>query len=161
MGRITIRSNDGGVLGWFDPDTATEYTEAREWDGNNHISVPTGNPWDHQALYRTSGGRWVLEHSSNWKGKLTRYEYLSDEAAQEWLVLNEHDAAITEHFGELEAERGPGRPEVGKPINIRLGAKLLSAVDQAREVSGQSRADLLRDLVSQALAARQDTAERA
>ena len=53
------------------------------------------------------------------------------------------------------------RPEVGKPINIRLGAELLSAVDQAREVSGQSRADLLRDLVSQALAARQDTAERA
>lgn len=157
MTRITIRGEDGGVLGWFNQATATEYTEAREWDGNNRISVPTGSQWHHQTLYRTTGGRWVLEHSSNMQGSLDRYEYIGDDRAREWLILNEHDDAVAEHFGEVEEERGPGAPvTVGGPrINVQLGPELLSAVDQARENTGQSRADLLRELVSEALAARQ------
>lgn len=154
MTRITIRTGDGGVLGWFDPDTATEYREAREWDGSNHISVPTGQQGRHQALYRTSGGRWVLRHYSDWQGEMPSHEYITDGQAKDWLILNEHDAAVEDHFGAIEDERGPGAPVTvgGKPINVRLGDDLLAKVDQRAAEAGTSRADMIRQLVAQAVA---------
>lgn len=42
----------------------------------------------------------------------------------------------------------PGRPEVGQPINVRLGDDLLARVDARASTDGVSRAEIIRRLVS-------------
>jgi metal-responsive CopG/Arc/MetJ family transcriptional regulator len=44
-----------------------------------------------------------------------------------------------------------GRPEVGSPINVRLGDKLLRSVDYFAEAEGVSRAEAIRQLVQRGL----------
>lgn len=44
-----------------------------------------------------------------------------------------------------------GRPEIGAPINIRLGDELLAAVDEKADRLGISRAELIRMLLSDLL----------
>ncbi len=41
-----------------------------------------------------------------------------------------------------------GRPPVGQPINVRLGADLLAEVDTLATEAGQSRAQIIRRLVA-------------
>lgn len=99
---------DGPTLdGWFDPATAEEYAEATKWDGSDNISVPTGSQWDHQLLYRTEGGRFVLHAWSQRPGDNPTYMFITADKAREWLLINEHDDAVRTHFGEIESERGP------------------------------------------------------
>lgn len=40
-----------------------------------------------------------------------------------------------------------GRPEIGKPINVRLGDDLLEAVDARAERLGYSRAEVVRTIL--------------
>lgn len=158
MTRINVyRDNDdsygeGQILdGWFSLDSATGYDEATRWDGSNHISIPTGSQWNHEGLYRTGGGRWVLHSWSQWQGSNPSYRFVGDAAAREWLLANDHDDAVTQWWGAPEAERGPGRPEIGMPINIRLGDELLARVDKYAALHGRSRAETIRELVAAAL----------
>lgn len=139
------------VAGWFDIDKATAYEEDTEWDGNNRISKATGSPWDHQILYRTAKGRWVLHCWSQWQGSTPSYEFVTDEVAREWLIAQNEDAAVEEHFGELEEERGPGRPEVGGAVHLRLG-DLLPKLDARAKEMGVARAEAARRLLAEALA---------
>lgn len=144
---------DGAVrlVGWFDIDKATAYEEDTEWDGSNRISKATGSRWDHQILYRTAKGRWVLHCWSQWQGSTPTYEFVTDEAAREWLIAQNEDAAVEEHFGELEEERGPGRPEVGGAVHLRLG-DLLPKLDARAKEMGVARAEAARRLLAEALA---------
>lgn len=50
--------------------------------------------------------------------------------------------------------RGPGRPGVGQPINIRLGDDLLARVDAIAAERGASRAATIRALVAEAVTRR-------
>lgn len=45
-------------------------------------------------------------------------------------------------------ERQVGRPEVGRPINIRLGDELLARVDLYARHEGISRAEAIRQLIA-------------
>lgn len=45
-----------------------------------------------------------------------------------------------------------GRPEIGTPINIRLGQDLLARVDARAERAAVSRASMIRSLIAAALA---------
>lgn len=45
-----------------------------------------------------------------------------------------------------------GRPEIGQPINVRLGDKLLEAVDAKAKRLGESRAEVIRMLLTDSLA---------
>jgi metal-responsive CopG/Arc/MetJ family transcriptional regulator len=45
-----------------------------------------------------------------------------------------------------------GRPEIGQPINVRLGDELLAAVDAKAHRLGYSRAEVIRLILSDALA---------
>ena len=47
-----------------------------------------------------------------------------------------------------------GRPEIGQPINIRLGDELLALVDDYAAHNGQSRAEAVRFLLTVALSER-------
>lgn len=79
---------------WFNPDSATCYSETTRWDGNNHISCATGSQWNHEELYRTKGGTWVLHSWSQWQGSTPSYEIVSETDAHKWLNRHDHTDAI-------------------------------------------------------------------
>ena len=93
MERIAL--NDGG---WFDKATATCYDEDSYHDGSNHISKATGSQWEHESLFRTRKGKWVLHHRSQRQGIGESYREVLEAEAVEWLVRNSHDvpADLTE-----------------------------------------------------------------
>jgi len=113
--------------------------------------------------YRTAKGRWVLHRWSQWQGSEPTYEFITDEAAKQWLTINNDDAVIAKYFGDLEDESGPapiGRPEIGPAVNIRLG-NLLPVVDQRAADEGVTRAEMIRRLVAAGIAGQPTTAHRA
>ena len=73
---------------WFNIKTAEAFGEETRWDGNNYISCATGSQWDHEEIYRTKSGRWVLHHWSQWQGSTLATEISNEEAAR-WLVIND------------------------------------------------------------------------
>lgn len=132
------------LAGWFDPQRAERWSDV---DHNGNGSGGTGRG---QAICRTAQGRWVLEHWTSWQGEQDRCEFIDAEAAKTWLLENDFDEAVKQHFGEIEDERGPGRPEVGPATPIRLGDDLTARVDAAR-LDGESRAAAIRRLLEGAL----------
>jgi len=139
--------------GWFDYDAAVKFAEETDWDGSNHISVNTGSQWDHETLLRTAGGRWVLRTHSNRQGVMDGYQFVSDEIAKDWLLRNHADDIVEHYFGEVEQERGPGRPAIGEPVHVRLG-DLVNQVDAYASENGlDSRAEAIRVLLGVALTA--------
>lgn len=87
MKRIVLTDGSGR---WFDASKAESFEEARWWNGNNHISRATGSQWEHEVLYRTVGGKWILYHWSQWQGSRETYSEIDNERAAAWLVTNEH-----------------------------------------------------------------------
>jgi hypothetical protein len=137
MGRQTVYAYDGPLVGdqrragWFDPGTATAYDEGSWWNASygTTISRATGSPSVHERLYHTAEGRWVLHWWAQWQGRLDRWSFATDGYARDWLLANGHDAAVEEHFGTIEPKRGPGRPPIGRPIQVRLPDGLLARLD--------------------------------
>lgn len=118
---------------WFDPAKATRYDEATRWDGNNHISLATGSQWEHQELYRTAGGRWVLHSWSQWQGSGESYEPIDETAAVAWLVANEHEdlGGLDPAPLDLDADTRPGwldlRPALTHLQRLRAALHALNA----------------------------------
>lgn len=107
MNRQNIINEDNRIEGWFDLDTALRFSEDTRWNGNNYISISTGSQWDHEELYRTKGGRWVLHTWSQWQGSVEYWEFITAAQAKNWLLLNNDDAAVIRFFGPIEEESGP------------------------------------------------------
>lgn len=85
---------------WFDIDKAEMFSEEKWWDGSNNISKATGSQWNHEALYRTANGRWVLNAWSQYQGSRETWEEIDNEAAARWLVSNgeePHKACAAEY----------------------------------------------------------------
>lgn len=91
MNRITITDEDGNAAGWFDADRAQHFREDSYHDGRNFISKATGSQWEHQALYRTAKGAWVLNAWSQWQGSRETYCRIDEADAARWLVQNGHE----------------------------------------------------------------------
>jgi hypothetical protein len=83
MNRINL---DNGT--WFDADAAKKWSEGTYFDGNNHISKATGSQWDHEDLYRTKGGKWVISWWSQYQGRDERIEEVTAQEAHAWLARN-------------------------------------------------------------------------
>lgn len=142
------------LAGWFDLDKVAEAVKERtEWDGHNTVSAQPIGRYEHQVLYRTAKGRWVLHTWSQYDGVMPTYVFIDDDRAKVWLTVNESDDVIERYFGELEEEAGPGRPTTvgGKPVPIMLG-DLIGPVDDRAAEAGVSRAEMVRQLIAQALA---------
>jgi hypothetical protein len=147
MARVNVyEAHDNGygdaeytLAGWFRSERAERYSDA---DHNGNGSGGTGRG---QAVYRTAQGRWVLERWTRWQGEEDHLEYIDAETARSWLLKNDFDEAIEEHFGEIADEQGPGRPEIGPAFSVRFPAGLLARVDEQAKAEGRSRAELLRD----------------
>jgi len=137
--------------GWFDEAKATYWKADTYWDGEQRVDVNTRTRNSGQGLYRTAQGRWVLRHFSSWVDEQDRYHYTDTDEARDWLTRNGEDEAVKEHFGRVEEERGPGRPEIGGAVLLRLG-DVLPKLDAWAAEQGVSRAEAVRRLVSAALA---------
>ena len=88
---------------WFNIESADCFNEDSNWNGSNNISLATGSQWGHEALYRTVGGKWVLNSWSNWQGVLETWEIVNNEFAAKWLVTNNQNSDIVnEQIEELE-----------------------------------------------------------
>jgi hypothetical protein len=105
MSRIVLTDGSGR---WFFTSKARSWDEATRWDGHNNISCATGSQWDHEELYRTAGGVYVLHHWSQWQGSTPSYEEIPAEDAARWLSQNEHDgddaadAGVEEQYAALQ-----------------------------------------------------------
>ncbi|MFZ3476015.1 hypothetical protein ACODT4_44295 [Streptomyces sp. 2.9] len=140
------------LVGWFREDSATEYTEDTDLKQNSVNHVPKHC---HQGLFRTAQGRWVLRTWSEVGGTEPRHEFVDDAGAKEWLLRNDHDQAVEQWFGELEAESGPrlgGRPSIGQKWEVRLDEETQRRVSEYG--AGRPRADVLRELIAAGLTAR-------
>ncbi|MER6605958.1 ribbon-helix-helix domain-containing protein [Streptomyces sp. NPDC000927] len=149
---------DGPQLaGWFNSKSADVYDEETEWDGRNEISVNQLGEFGHQALYRTKGGRWVLNTWSQRQGSADRYEFITDAIAKDWLLRNNQDEAFKKWFGELTEESGPnlgGRTAIGTKVEARLPDDTLEKLDLHAKSEGVSRAKMIRILVTEGLKGR-------
>lgn len=79
--------------GWFDLDAVTKrYPEATYFDGRHQISRATGSQWEHQELYVTRRGVYVLHYWSQWQGTRDQWIRMTATQAAEWLTQNGYDA---------------------------------------------------------------------
>jgi hypothetical protein len=138
-----------GVVGWFDYDKIKGRWSDADHDGNGSRGTGRGT-----AVILTGGGKWVHEDWTRWQGEATTWTYTTPEKARDWLLRNNEDATVTEHFGEIpgEEDRRPGRPEIGGRITTALGGEL-ARVDAYAELHEITRAEAVRRLVSAGLAA--------
>lgn len=98
MNRIALTNLSGQ---WFDVEKAERFTEKTHWNGRNHISMATGSQWEHEAIYLTKGGKWVLNRWSQCQGSQENYEIVTDDQAAAWFAKqgfedNEIPAALHE-----------------------------------------------------------------
>lgn len=83
---------------WFDRSKAAKFDEETWWNGNNHVSVNTGDQYVHERLYRTAKGAWVLRRWSQWQGTAESWERIEEEDAFAWLLKNEHEDKVPPEF---------------------------------------------------------------
>ena len=145
MSRINIHERTYGadgedwkLDGWFNPD------KALTWRGQEQTYGRTD-------LLLTKQGQWLYGHITYRQGQGDRYERIIPDEAREWFIRggSEYDEDIARYFGELEEERGPGRPTEGTRIDVRVPADLLAKVDEQRERDGDSsRAETIRKILA-------------
>ena len=101
MKRIALTDGSGR---WFDREKAESFfDEGQVWNGKSNISMATGQLTEHEGLYRTALGNWVLHSWSQYPGTMPRWEIVSDEFAAGWLIANEHDSdEIANYIAKLE-----------------------------------------------------------
>jgi hypothetical protein len=151
--------------GWFTLEDAQAIPEADPMTAARHAqAMRRGEPARgvKQTLYHTSHQRWVLKTA--WhideSGRFVddepdadphseggpRYQFLNDAHAIDWLRRNHYQDRIQQYLPDLPDERGPGRPEIGGRVQVRLG-QLLPAVDSYAADHKCSRAEAVRLLI--------------
>jgi hypothetical protein len=88
MSRIAITDGSGR---WFNEASAERFDELSYHNGSNFISKATGEQFQHEALYITTTGRFILNSYSNWQGDSETYEVISKDSAAEWFSKQGYD----------------------------------------------------------------------
>ncbi len=89
MSKVCRQAIDDGS--WFDASKAEQFDEMSNHDGSNMVSVVTGSEWDHEELFRTAKGTWVIHRYSQRQGIKDRWELLDNAEAAAWLIKCGHD----------------------------------------------------------------------
>jgi len=105
MTRVRVTDLAGEPIGWFDAEKAYSLEEKTWWNGSNHISTATGSQLDHQKLFLTASGNWVLNHWSQWQGKPETFEPITETDAVHWLFKNEYEANELEHLPKAKQDK--------------------------------------------------------
>lgn len=90
MSKYSILQDNGSLIIFNTEKACAEYEEAKDWDGRNNISRATGSQWEHEAMYKSSKGRWYIENWSDWQGSLPSARHVSEAEACAWLLKNDH-----------------------------------------------------------------------
>lgn len=85
---IRVTDSDGEFIGLAEVNH--EYEEAETFNGQNHISVPTGSQWEHERLCKTNKGNYILEEWSQRQGGGASATLLNPREAAKWLMQNGH-----------------------------------------------------------------------
>ena len=104
MKRVSLTNGNGQ---WFDVEKADCYKENSYHDGRNFISKATRSQWEHEAIFVTKGGKFILNHRSNWQGSAETYEVIDHDQAAEWFAKQDfQDNEIPDIFinGVMELE---------------------------------------------------------
>jgi hypothetical protein len=108
--------------------------------------------WVHKVAWHIGDrGQWVDDEADARPGPAPMYRFLTDADALAWLTKNNYADRIETYLGELPDEKGPGRPEIGGRIQVRLGP-LLPEIDAYASKRSCSRAEAVRQLVMAGLA---------
>ena len=93
-----MRLTDGSGR-FFDGAKAKRWEEGTRWDGRNHISLATGSQWEHEELWKTTGGVFVLCSWSQYQGSAMTVEQIEADRAAVWLSRNEFLEGDAEEAG--------------------------------------------------------------
>lgn len=88
------------VAGRFSIDAAEVYESQTYWDGRNTRQCATRSQWDHETLYRTAGGRWVMHSWSAWQGREERWELVHDDTVEAWCLRAERHDVLERYWPE-------------------------------------------------------------
>jgi hypothetical protein len=136
----TIQSD---LTGWFDLSKADHWDDS-DYNGNGSLGTGRGT-----GLWRTAQGRWVSDIWSRWQDEPSHAcTFTTPEHARDWLLRNDEDAAVSKYFGEIEEERGPGRPKVGEQVCFTVPADDLAIIDNLAKQGGKGRSEVLRNAVA-------------
>lgn len=93
-----------GTGRWFDPAKASIFEEATYHNGSNWISIATGTQVDHEKLFVTAGGVYVLKAWCDCQGSGDSYEVISSKEAAIWMIKNEYELSeeLETVFSQLE-----------------------------------------------------------
>ena len=83
MKRIALTDENGK---WFDAESSEKFTEESYFNGRNCISKATDTQFNHQDLFYTKSGKWIICNWSNWQGSITTYSIISETRAAEWFL---------------------------------------------------------------------------
>lgn len=95
MNRIALTDGSGE---FFSLDTSEVFEERTEWDGSNHVSVIAGGKHEHERLYQTHKGTWILMHWSDWQNNRESVVKVDEDSAARWLVTCHHWDAVAEKY---------------------------------------------------------------
>ena len=86
--------------GFVDIGSAERFDESTYFDGKNHISSATDSEWNHEALYRTKKGNWVLEKCSQTQGTKAIWTEIDPLTACNWLIKNNHGDKVPDVYAD-------------------------------------------------------------
>lgn len=92
MKRIAISDQSGS---WFDLEKSEKFSQDTWWNGQNNVSKATGCSTEHEALFLTSGGKWVLNTYSQYSNQEDLYRVISEKEAVVWFLKQEMDLPKT------------------------------------------------------------------
>lgn len=147
MSRVAVTTEDGRYAGHFDWDKAGRWSDRDVITGDGSGGAGVG-----EAVMLTAGGKWALEHWTNWQGQSNRYHWINAEEAHAWLLRNGENEAVEEYFGDQPEEINlGGRPAIGGEALVRLG-ELRAPIDEYAARAELSRAAAVRRLAGFGLA---------
>lgn len=148
MDRIALTDERGTPTAtWFDKDRAEQFNESTTWNGSNFISNATGSQWDHETLFRSASGRYILHTYSQWQGRPETYREIPEEEAVAWLIAQGHEDAVPAEAvdaHEVGAGETPRR-------TIRIPDDLWQRAQERARSEGTDASGLIRRLLSEYL----------
>ena len=98
MTRITLTDNSGR---WFDLEAAYRFDEATVLaDDGTPISRATGNSWEHETLFLTTHGTYIIHFQNDRNRSLDSFSEYDPKKAVQWLLANGYpDEVAKQGFG--------------------------------------------------------------
>ena len=85
---------------WFDLDASKTFREAVVVHEGAVISRATGNSWEHETLYLTQGGSFIIcfsnDHTDLANLSEPQYEEWGEKKAIQWLIANGHFEKVSQ-----------------------------------------------------------------